>query len=236
MTKKQKKIKYKSVIYFFNNNIMKLQNKKGFTLIELLVVITIIGILATWATATYTSQIQKARDTTRINDMKALQAAVEQVYQDSWEYPHPNQFDNGANITAATYLPKMPRDPKNWQTCNKWDKSGADWAAAACVYSYAVWTDDNSISYWTYILSTWFESKWKVDSDWKRDNWAHNWRWETWNWLMRTSKLKNDPSWAANDCINNALKTATWILNDVCAIGAAITDSTGDRIITIHWS
>lgn len=46
---------------------------RGFTLIELLVVITIIGILATGATATYTSQIQKARDTTRINDVKALQ-------------------------------------------------------------------------------------------------------------------------------------------------------------------
>jgi general secretion pathway protein G len=52
----------------------KLQNNKGFTLIELLVVITIIAILATGAVATYTSQIQKARDTTRINDVKALQS------------------------------------------------------------------------------------------------------------------------------------------------------------------
>jgi prepilin-type N-terminal cleavage/methylation domain-containing protein len=39
---------------------------KAFTLIELLVVITIIGILATGAVAIYTSQIQKARDTTRL--------------------------------------------------------------------------------------------------------------------------------------------------------------------------
>lgn len=53
---------------------MKLLQKKGFTLIELLVVITIIGILATGATAVYTSQIQKARDTTRINDLKTLQS------------------------------------------------------------------------------------------------------------------------------------------------------------------
>jgi prepilin-type N-terminal cleavage/methylation domain-containing protein len=52
----------------------KLQNKRGFTLIELLVVITIIGILATGATATYTSQIQKARDTSRVNDIKAVQS------------------------------------------------------------------------------------------------------------------------------------------------------------------
>jgi prepilin-type N-terminal cleavage/methylation domain-containing protein len=52
---------------------MRLQyNKKGFTLIELLVVITIIGILATGAVTVYTSQIQKARDTTRITSMNAL--------------------------------------------------------------------------------------------------------------------------------------------------------------------
>jgi general secretion pathway protein G len=63
---------------------MRLQyNKKGFTLIELLVVITIIGILATGATTVFTSQIQKARDTTRITDINALASAVEQSYQDS---------------------------------------------------------------------------------------------------------------------------------------------------------
>jgi prepilin-type N-terminal cleavage/methylation domain-containing protein len=52
---------------------MKQQNKiLGFTLIELLVVITIIGILATGATSVYTSQIQKARDSTRISDIHIL--------------------------------------------------------------------------------------------------------------------------------------------------------------------
>jgi general secretion pathway protein G len=61
--------------------------KKGFTLIELLVVITIIGILATGAVTTFTSQIQKARDTTRISDVKALQSGIEQFYQDTSAYP-----------------------------------------------------------------------------------------------------------------------------------------------------
>ncbi|USN59359.1 MAG: prepilin-type N-terminal cleavage/methylation domain-containing protein [Candidatus Peribacteria bacterium] len=65
---------------------------KGFTLIELLVVITIIGILATGATSVYTSQIQKARDTTRLNDLSALQASIEQVYQDTSEYPGSDSF------------------------------------------------------------------------------------------------------------------------------------------------
>ncbi len=66
---------------------MKCSLKQGFTLIELLVVITIIGILATGAVSVYTSQIQKARDTTRINDVKALQSGVEQYYQDTYVYP-----------------------------------------------------------------------------------------------------------------------------------------------------
>ena len=67
---------------------MKIKNIiKGFTLIELLVVITIIGILATGATAVYTSQIQKARDSNRVTDIKSLQGAVEQAYADLSEYP-----------------------------------------------------------------------------------------------------------------------------------------------------
>lgn len=63
------------------------QNTKGFTLIELLVVITIIGILAVGGTATYTSQIQKARDSTRMTDLSALRSGIEQYYQDYAEYP-----------------------------------------------------------------------------------------------------------------------------------------------------
>jgi prepilin-type N-terminal cleavage/methylation domain-containing protein len=66
--------------------------KQGFTLIELLVVITIIGILATGATTVFTSQIQKARDTTRITSMNAIKGAVEQVYQDTSRYPKSTEF------------------------------------------------------------------------------------------------------------------------------------------------
>jgi len=94
---------------------MKLQtiknvSKKGFTLIELLVVITIIGILATGATSTYTTQIQKARDTTRVNDVKALQSATEQVYQDLMEYPD-NTIASFSSV--LDYLDKYPTDSKD---------------------------------------------------------------------------------------------------------------------------
>lgn len=207
---------------------MKLQNKKGFTLIELLVVITIIGILATWATTVYTSQIQKARDTTRINDMKALQSAVEQVYQDRWEYPSWNAFvTDGSEVAVWTYMPRIPRDPKNGQTCNNgWDST----VSTACVYAYKTEADDNWINKWVYVLSTWFESLWKVQSDWNRDGWTYNYRWETWNGITKTDPVEVDVIHTSQ--LETDAKTASWVLNSACTSAP----SSETEIITIHWS
>lgn len=131
--------------------------KKGFTLIELLVVITIIGILATGAVTTFTSQIQKARDTTRISDIQAIQSAVEQVYQDYSEYP-----DDSAIATFATdvedYLPNLPSDSKNTENCQN---------DQACGYVYAVWDsnwDGTGIDLAVYEISAWFENAANVDT------------------------------------------------------------------------
>lgn len=108
------------------------KNAKGFTLIELLVVITIIGILAVGGTTVYTSQIQKARDTTRMGDVKALQGGLEQVFSDIGVYP------DTATVTAATstcssagaananiscvvsmgFMSALPKDPKFGQAGN----------------------------------------------------------------------------------------------------------------------
>lgn len=218
---------------------MKLQNKKGFTLIELLVVITIIGILATGATATYTSQIQKARDTTRIGDMKALQSAVEQVYQDRTEYPPSWQYfykdgTTGGWVAVWTYLQKIPRDPKNWQTCN----NAWAWAATAtntptCVYTYRVEADDNGILNGSFILSTGFESDWKVTTDAKKDGWKQPLRWEIGNWLSKAVKIDVGLTGyvAANASV---FKSWTWILNTAWA---ALTDAlwgTTAQTITIN--
>lgn len=128
---------------------------KGFTLIELLVVITIIGILATGAVTVFTSQIQKARDTTRINDIKALQTSVEQAYQDSSQYPD----ETAAAFTGAIapYIELIPQDPKNGQNCN--DAGGA----TTCVYAYAT-QDDSGITNGKYELSTAFEAAGSVTS------------------------------------------------------------------------
>jgi general secretion pathway protein G len=122
------------------------QKRTGFTLIELLVVITIIGILATGAVTVYTSQIQKARDTTRIRDVDALKGAIEQVYQDDSEYPYSSEFVDKTN----TYIKRLPTDQKHGQTCN----GGGD-----CGYAYTAGADENGIEFGAYEVSTAFENE-----------------------------------------------------------------------------
>lgn len=129
--------------------------KKGFTLIELLVVITIIGILATGAVTVYTSQIQKARDTTRLNDIKALQSAVEQVYQDASEYPDADVL----HTEIVTYLPSFPKDSKSGKTCASSGSGTVD-----CGYIYGVGDDINGITLGSYEISTALENRGNIDS------------------------------------------------------------------------
>jgi len=167
---------YNEFTYFSNNilSYMKIKSViKGFTLIELLVVITIIGILATGATTVYTSQIQKARDSTRTTDIWAIQQAVEQVYQDNAEYPHADQFLTWTtNTTVSTYMEKIPWDKKNGQTCNN-----SNWATD-CWYSYKTEQDSNGISYWAYEISTAYENQWNVTKKWWWDDGNDNARLE----------------------------------------------------------
>jgi len=129
--------------------------KKGFTLIELLVVITIIGILATGAVTTFTTQIQKARDTTRISDQKALTTGVEQFYQDTSTYPRgARDWTSGASTLVTNYVPSLAEDPKHNQTCN----------GSRCGYVYIVAADSVGIVQGAYELSIAFENQGNVTS------------------------------------------------------------------------
>lgn len=188
---------------------MKLQNTKlGFTLIELLVVITIIGILATGAVSVYTSQIQKARDTTRVTSLAALQGWIEQFYQDTYEYPIWWKDWSGSGWVQA-YIPKLTQDPKHDQTCIN----------SRCWYVYAVWTDLNWITNWAYEISTAFENKWNVDN--KAVDTTDNW---------------NDPSrlelWVPADPV-----LATDQLQSDGFAGAALaeSDNTTDVLVIVNW-
>lgn len=169
---------------------------RGFTLIELLVVITIIGILATGATSVYTSQIQKARDTTRINDIEALKSGVEQAYQDLSFYP----AEWSAFKAVATYTQKFPKDGKTGQSAS----------GTSLDYAYMAWPDTNLIVWQQYELSTGFENAGTMTSKWGGDGGGDPLRLEIW---VNTIGNNTQISWA------QAL--TSWVANP-----ASVTDST----------
>ncbi len=82
-------------------------------MLELLIVIAIIGILVSMGTVAYSSAQKKARDSKRINDMKAIQSGLEQYYSDNNAYPAA-----GSNCNpGVAYLPAgVPTDPKPSQS------------------------------------------------------------------------------------------------------------------------
>jgi prepilin-type N-terminal cleavage/methylation domain-containing protein len=62
--------------------------QQGFTIVELLIVIVVIGILAALVITTFTGIQQKARNTERETDIKAMHGQVEAYYaQSGGKYP-----------------------------------------------------------------------------------------------------------------------------------------------------
>jgi len=183
---------------------MKLQKTKlGFTLIELLVVITIIGILATGAVWVYTSQIQKARDTTRITDMDAVRGSIEQAFQDMGMYPWnattiaaSSACDSSATVSTSWiyciiklwFLNALPKDPKSSQS----------WNGSPLEYTYNFW-DVN------WVVNQAFEVSTAVESDWFKsskatssaDGWDDDSRIEFWT-------LKDWSGTDINTCLNGS--------------------------------
>ena len=140
--------------------------KKGFTLIELLVVITIIGILATGAVSVYTSQIAKARDSTRVSDVKVIETAVVQASSDIGYFPTavvawPSATDAFGSTTAPYFNGKAPTDPRSGQVCN----------GSACDYIYNTGDSGGTgPAGSTYEVSTAFESAANVTSKAETDD------------------------------------------------------------------
>ncbi len=91
-----------------------MQKQKGFTLIELLIVIAIIGMLATLAVVSLTSAQQRARDTKRVADIKALQTAMELNWNENAQYPAlVAGTDTWATLSAGLtdFISALPVDP-----------------------------------------------------------------------------------------------------------------------------
>lgn len=107
--------------------------QRGFTIVELLIVIVVIGILAALVITTFTGIQQKARNTERQTDVKAIHGQVEAYYAQNGRYPTLANLNDGtwraSNMKGLD--PEALKDPKGTaQTLAN--------AAAADVYSYVV--------------------------------------------------------------------------------------------------
>lgn len=63
------------------------KKQEGFTIVELLIVIVVIGILAALVITTFTGIQQRARDTERETDIKAMHSQAEAYYAEFGYYP-----------------------------------------------------------------------------------------------------------------------------------------------------
>jgi general secretion pathway protein G len=103
---------------------------KGFTLIELLIVIAIIGILTALVTTNLQGVRQRARDTRRKSDLRAIQQSLRLFYNDAKEFPSSNAsfeivgcgsiaipvacpWGDPFATTENTYMGSLPLDPSS---------------------------------------------------------------------------------------------------------------------------
>ncbi|MDB5182553.1 MAG: fimbrial protein pilin [Candidatus Saccharibacteria bacterium] len=113
-------------------------NKKqsGFTIVELLIVIVVIGILAGLVITTFSGIQQKARDTERETDIKALHGQIEAFWAQKGYYPSLTDMNSqAAGGFVATNLKGLDadsfKDPKG-------SSNALVTAPAANAYAYAV--------------------------------------------------------------------------------------------------
>jgi len=84
-----------------------MKSKRGFTLIELLTVVAIIGILPSIIMVSLSSAQAKGRDAKRIADIRTIQLALEEYYNDYSNYP------TTLATLAPAYISSVPVDPGN---------------------------------------------------------------------------------------------------------------------------
>jgi general secretion pathway protein G len=85
---------------------------KGFTLVELLVVIAIIAILSVTAYVALGGQTAKARNSRRMQDLGAIQNALELYFvENNSRYPEALDDEALDDDLVPKYMPTLPTDP-----------------------------------------------------------------------------------------------------------------------------
>ena len=122
---------------------LKQRKEQGFTIVELLIVIVVIGILAGLVITTYNGIQQKARNTERQTDLKAVQGQLEAYFAQKGYYP-----TSGGQASATLGLGATSADNVTFIQANM---KGLDKEALrdpkADAGNYAVGTTANSKEY-----------------------------------------------------------------------------------------
>lgn len=84
--------------------------KKGFTLIELMVVIVILGLLATFIGPKILNRPDDARVSKAVNDIKAIESALQLYKLDTGVYPTTEQ-----GLNALVVMPETDPIPRGWK-------------------------------------------------------------------------------------------------------------------------
>lgn len=111
--------------------------KKSFTLIELLVVTTIIMLLLSGATITYSQLSKQSRDSRRKSDLNQVRSALEMYRSNNNQYPI-SDYNNLASYLvngSVKYLEKLPTDPKSSQYNYYYTSTGTDYTLAGYLES-----------------------------------------------------------------------------------------------------
>lgn len=106
--------------------------KKSFTLIEILVVVTIIGLLTTTASVSYTAFLKQSRDAKRKADIEQLRAALEMYRSNNNEYPLINVTQL---LAPVVYIHSIPTDPMNPTYTYYYSGSESDYTLGAYLES-----------------------------------------------------------------------------------------------------
>lgn len=72
-------------------------HSRGFTLLELLVCVSIVGMLAGFATPMYTTYIDRARTAQALAELKDIRLSIELLASDTEKWPGPNDVGVTAN-------------------------------------------------------------------------------------------------------------------------------------------
>lgn len=146
------------------------------------------------------SQIKKARNSNRINNLKAMQNALEQTYQDNFQYPNYDEFEEKTSM----YLHTLPKDEFAGKIID------------GCKYGikYEVADDQNGIENQIYSLSTCLEKVGSWEDKLTQDEWIDDDRYEVWTGL---SQLKNEGVFIHNinnwENYDNSLNDGTPVIN-----------------------